>query len=96
MKKPSKKELLEAFEYLCETRKVVSRGFDLGAITAPIDGPKYDGTKQWAMKHKKGCGWAIVSGWQGVGMKFVRWNGYIKNRWDFLMLIEALSYSHEE
>lgn len=95
MKSPkvSKKQLLEAFENLCKQYGVVSAGFDQDAITAPIDGPKFDGKTRWAMKYKPGYGWMIKVGWKGTAVKFVRFNGYIKNRWDFLMLIEALTHA---
>lgn len=86
-------DLLRAFDRLCEKYGVVSRGFKPEEITAPIDGSKHDGTKQWAMKHRKNFGWMIVSGWKGCGCVVTRANGYVKNRWDFLMLIEALYYA---
>ena len=85
----SNAQLLSKFEMLCKAYGVVSRGFKSRDITAPIDGDKYDGTTQWAM-NKTVQGWMIVSGWKGCGVNFVRWNGYIRTRWDFLMFIEAL------
>ncbi len=93
--KITKKELLNAFECLCRLYGVKSKGFYPESITAPIDGPKYDGTEQWAMKHVKGLGWMIVLGSRGCGCAFVRYNGYIKGRWNFLMLIEALIHSFD-
>ena len=87
--KVSDKQLLTAFERLCHSCGVVSRGFEPGKITAPIDGDKYDGTTQWAIRKDEG-GWMIVCGWKGCGIKFVRWNGRVRTRWDFLMLLEAL------
>ena len=88
--KVSNKQLLEAFDSLCKSYGVESAGFDRNAITAPIDGDKHDGKKRWAMHHKPGLGWMIVSGWKGWGINFTRSNGYIRSRWDFLMMIEAL------
>lgn len=85
----SKRELLYTFERLCRHLGVISRGFDPDSITAPIDGQRHDGTIQWAMKHTK-SGWRIVSGWKGCGVPLVRWNGYIKGRWNFLMMMEAV------
>ncbi len=87
--KVSKKELLRAFERLCSSFDVVSRGFEPEKITAPIDGALYDGTTQWAMQHTE-HGWMIVCGWHGTGAVFTRWNGYIRKRWDFLMAIEMI------
>ena len=93
MHKVTKKELLDIFEQLCERYKVKSRGFNPELITAPIDGDRYDGVPQWAMKHVKGSGWMIVCGWGGCGAAFTRYNGYIKGCWNFLILMEALIHS---
>jgi len=84
-------DLLNTFESVCHLAGVVSRGFDREAITAPIDGDVYDGTTQWAMHYEKSMGWMVVSGWKGCGAALSRWNGYVRTRWDFLMLLEALS-----
>ena len=89
--KVSKKELLRAFERLCKEMGVVSKGFDHKGITAPCDGDKYDGQPQWAMKKVRGLGWMVVSGWKGIGCPLTRFNGYIKGRWNFLMMMEAVS-----
>jgi hypothetical protein len=86
----SKTQLLSAFERLCRTYGVVSAGFNPTDITAPIDGDKYDGKTRWAMKHVPEQGYMIVCGKAGCGAVFVRWNGYIRKKWDFLMLLEAL------
>jgi len=90
--KVTKAALLQAFEILCDKLGVKSRGFDVEAITAPCDGPAYDGTKQWAMKYTKGCGWMIVCAKGGCGCALSRWNGYVQTRWNFLMLIEAVTH----
>ena len=89
--KVSDKQLLDAFNEVCRTVGVVSRGFDYEAITAPIDGAKHDGTFQWAMRHRDGLGWMVVSGWRGCGCALSRWNGYVRTRWDFLLLLEAVA-----
>jgi len=91
--KVSDKELLDAFGRLCKKIGVVSRGFDVAAITAPCDGAKHDGTTQWAMKKTKGLGWMVVCGKGGCGCALSRWNGYIKGRWNFLMMIEAVTWA---
>ena len=88
----SDKKILHAFESLCEAFGVVSRGFQPGKITAPIDGPLYEGKPQWAINHSKD-GWMVVGGKGGCGVQFVRWDGYIRTRWDFLMLLEALTHT---
>lgn len=93
--KVTKQELLRTFERLCSKMGVVSKGFDPKAITAPIDGALYDGTTQWAMKRTKGFGWMIVCGWKGVGCPLTRFNGYMKGRWNFLMMMEAVLWSHK-
>lgn len=67
MSKVSDQELLAAFERMCRMLGKVSRGFDVDAITAPIDGPRYDGTSQWAMKRVEGFGWMVVCGAGGCG-----------------------------
>jgi hypothetical protein len=90
--KVKKRELLSAFELLCKKMGVVSKGFHPESITAPIDGEKYDGTKQWAMK-KTSFGWMVVCGKGGMGAVLSRWNGYIKGRWNFLMMIEAVTWA---
>lgn len=89
----TKDELLQAFADMCRRLGKISRGFDVEAITAPCDGPQYGGTPQWAMKYQKRCGWMIVSGKGGCGAALSRWNGYVQTRWNFLMLIEAVSHS---
>lgn len=88
----SDEQLLLAFANLCKVMGVVSKGFDHEGITAPIDGAKHDGTKQWAMKKEKGLGWMVVSGWKGAGSPLARWNGYIKGRWNFMMMLECVTY----
>lgn len=93
MSKVSDQELLSAFETMCNKLGKVSRGFDADSITAPIDGPKHDGTSQWAMQHTKGFGWMIVSGKGGCGAALSRASGYVKKKWDFLMLIEAVTWA---
>ena len=93
MSKVSDQELLSAFERMCRALGKVSRGFDADAITAPIDGPKHDGTSQWAMKHTKGFGWMVVCGAGGCGAALSRGCGYVKKKWDFLMLIEAVTWA---
>jgi hypothetical protein len=87
----SKKQILSAFENLCRAYGVVSAGFKPEDITAPIDGDKYDGKDRWAISYKPKLGYMIVCGWRGCGALFVRWNGYIRYRWEFLMLLEALT-----
>lgn len=87
------KQLLDAFASMCNKLGIVSRGFDVKAITAPIDGDKHDGTKQWAM-NKAECGWMVVCGKGGCGAALSRWNGYVRTRWDFLMLLEAVSWAY--
>lgn len=89
------KDLLLAFKELCSKMNVVSKGFNPENITAPIDGGGYDGQKQWAMKKVKGFGWMVVSGWKGSGSPLTRWNGYIKGRWNFLMMIEAVTWRND-
>ena len=93
--KVSDKQLLHAFERLCAHFNVLSRGFSPKDITAPIDGEKYDGIPQWAMHHLKGFGWMIICGAGGCGAVFSRYNGYIKGRWNFLMAMEMLIWSHK-
>jgi len=75
---------------------VRSKGFNPEEITAPIDGDKHDGTIQWAMKKTKGFGWMVVSGWKGCGCPLSRFNGYIKGRWNFLMMIEAVGHASDK
>mgnify|MGYP001565498213 CR=1 FL=1 len=87
------KQLLQAFETLCKKYKVASRGFEPKKITAPLSGKEYDGTPQWAIKHQPSVGYMIVCGLGGCGVVFTRWNGYMRTRWDFLMLIEALTWA---
>lgn len=89
----TRRQLLVSFEHLCEVYEVESAGFNRHKITAPVDGAKYDGKTRWAMRYVTGKGWMIVCGWKGVGGKFTRYNGYIHNRWDFLMLIEGLAWT---
>lgn len=91
MSRVSEQELLSAFERMCRQLGVMSRGFDADAITAPIDGPKYDGIEQWAMRHTEGLGWMVVCGAGGCGAALSRGNGYVKKKWNFLMLIEAVA-----
>ena len=91
MSKVSDQELLAAFERMCRALGKVSRGFDVDAITAPIDGPRHDGTTQWAMKRVEGFGWMVVCGAGGCGAALSRGAGYVKKKWDFLMLIEAVA-----
>lgn len=88
-----KEELLFAFETMCRQLGKVSKGFDAESITAPCDGDKYDGTDQWAMKYTKRCGWMIVCGKGGCGCALSRFNGYVQTRWNFLMLIEAVTHT---
>lgn len=88
----SRKQILSAFEALCRLYEVESAGFDPDKITAPIDGDKYDGKTRWAISYKPRLGWMIVCGWKGSGVRFGRWNGYMKKRWDFLMLLEILAW----
>ena len=94
MPKTSDEDLLRAFDRMCRRLGKVSRGFDAGAITAPLDGAKHDGTTQWAMKHTKGFGWMIVCGSGGCGAALSGAGGYVKKRHDLLMLIEAVDISH--
>ena len=91
----SRKQLLKAFERVCRAFNVVSRGFEPKAITAPCDGDKHDGTTQWAMK-KSERGWMVVGGWRGCSIPLTRYNGRVKGRWNFLMLLEAIDISHEK
>ena len=76
---------------MCNALGVVSAGFDVDAITAPIDGPRHDGKTRWAMKHTKRCGWMVVCGAGGCGAVLSRWNGYMQTRWNFMMMIEAVA-----
>lgn len=94
--KVKKKELLATFERLCKQMGVVSKGFSPESITAPIDGDKHDGIQQWAMQKHKGLGWIIVCGWKGTAIALTRWNGYIKGRWNFLMMMEAVIQANNE
>ncbi len=87
-----KGDLLRAFNHLCDVYEVTSAGFDREKITAPIDGEAYDGKKRWAMHRTPGLGWMVVCGKGGCGVVFTRACGYVKKRWDFLMLMEALSH----
>lgn len=89
--KVSKKELLQSFERMCKVFGVVSAGFDRQAITAPIDGDKYDGKIRWAMNYEKRFGWMVVCGAGGCGACLSRYNGYMQTRWNFLMMIEAVT-----
>jgi hypothetical protein len=89
----SKAELLRAFEAMCRKIGVESAGFDPKAITAPIDGSKHDGVTRWAISYNKRFGYMIVSGAYGCGCPLSRFNGYVKNRWDLLMLIEAVTHA---
>jgi hypothetical protein len=43
------------------------------------------------MKYSKGCGWMVVSGKGGCGAALSRWNGYMQTRWNFMMMIEAVT-----
>ncbi len=87
-------ELLRAFDKMCKRLGKVSRGFEPNKITAPIDGDKYDGTSQWAISYTTGFGYMIVCGAGGCGCALGRSGGYIKKRWNLLMLIEAVDISH--
>ena len=93
--KVTDEQLLHALEVLCRQFNAVSRGFDYNAITAPIDGDKYDGTTQWAIRHTS-QGYMIVCGHGGCGAVMARWNGYIRTRWDFLMAMEMVRWSHSD
>jgi hypothetical protein len=95
-RKVTDEQLLRTFQYLCDVMGVVSRGFDREAITAPIDGSAYDGTSQWAMHHEIKLGWMVVCGAGGCGAALSRWNGFIMNRWDFLMMMEAVIHAIRE
>ncbi len=87
----SNKQILKAFERLCEVYDVVSRGLNPELITAPCDGPAYDGTEQWAARYVKGLGWMVVCGKGGCGVVFGRWNAYFRTRWDFYMFLEIMA-----
>lgn len=87
--KVKKSQLLESFNRLCEAYGVESAGFDPNKIASPFDG-------HWAMSYTKNLGWMIVCGMGGCGAKFTRFNGYIKNRWDFLMFIEGIFWAKKD
>jgi len=86
-------QLLDAFEDLCRVMGTTNRGFDYKAITAPISGAAYDGTEQWAMMYRDGMGWMVVGGIGGCGAALSRWNGYMRTRWDFMMMLEAVVWA---
>jgi hypothetical protein len=92
----TKKELLRVFESLCSRMGKTSAGFDASAITAPIDGPKHDGKSRWAMKHTKGLGWMVVRGTGGCGAALSRWDGYMRTRRSFLLMMEAVIWALDE
>lgn len=77
--KVTKKQLLDAFQRLCTEMNVTCRGFDPDAI---------NGRDQWALIHKRGCGWMVVCGLGGCGVALGRWNNYLPTRWSMLMALE--------
>lgn len=79
--KVSRQELLDTFDRMCKALGKSSKGFEPGKIT---------GKDQWAMQYRKDCGWMIVCGLGGCGAALSRWNGYVQNRWDLMMLMEAV------
>ncbi len=85
------KQILDAFERLCQAYGVESAGMNPENITAPIDGDEYDGKTRWAIRHSR-SGWMVVCGWKGSGVAIGRWNCYIRTRWDFLMFLESLAH----
>jgi len=91
----SDEDLLKTFERMCTSLGVLSRGFHPEDITAPIDGARYDGTKQWAIHHNQ-KGWMVVCGSGGCGAALSRWNGYVRERWDFLLLLEAVEIASKK
>jgi len=82
-----KASLLQAFENMCKALSKTSRGFDVKAI---------DGKNQWAMTYKPKCGWMVVCGLGGCGAALSRWNGYMQTRWNFLMMLEAVTDARKD
>lgn len=77
-----KARLLEAFEGMCLALGKTSRGFDVAAIK---------GKGEWAMRYCEKCGWMVVCGLGGCGVALGRWNAYMQTRWNFMMMMEAVT-----
>ena len=77
--KVTKEQLVTALDDLCRVVGTTSRGLNVDAI---------DGPDQWALAHRPGTGWMVVSGLGGCGAALSRWNGYIRYRWNVLMALE--------